>query len=84
MASKKGAGSTQNNRDSRPKYRGVKLFGGQQVRAGQIIVVQCGLKYRPGLNVYASRTHFLHAAKDGHVMFKVLGKNQRMTVSVVE
>ncbi len=69
MAHKKAAGSTSNIRDSKPKYLGVKKFGGEKVTAGNIIVRQKGLKMKPGQNVYAGRDFTLHAAIDGVVKF---------------
>ena len=69
MAHKKGQGSTRNGRDSNPKYRGVKRFGGQHVRAGAIIVRQCGTKFHPGRNVGCGRDYTLFALKDGIVQF---------------
>ncbi len=69
MAHKKAAGSTSNVHDSRPKYLGVKKFGGEKVTAGNIIVRQKGLKMKPGQNVYAGRDFTLHASIDGVVKF---------------
>ena len=51
MAHKKGQGATRNGRDSRPQFRGVKAYGGQRVKAGAILVRQCGTRFRPGRNV---------------------------------
>jgi len=70
MAHKKGQGSTKNGRDSNPKYRGVKLFGGQTATAGAIIVRQCGTKFFPGSNVGMGRDYSLFATADGTVVFK--------------
>jgi large subunit ribosomal protein L27 len=70
MAHKKGQGSTKNGRDSNPQYRGVKLFGGQQARAGSIIVRQCGTKFKPGHRVGMGRDHTLFALVDGVVEFQ--------------
>jgi len=70
MAHKKGQGSTRNGRDSNPKYRGVKLFGGQNVSAGSIIVRQCGTKFFPGSNVGIGRDFTLFATADGQVQFR--------------
>jgi large subunit ribosomal protein L27 len=64
MAHKKAAGSAKNLRDSNPKYRGVKLFGGQFAKAGNIIVRQKGDKYKPGKNTYVGRDFTIHAAID--------------------
>ncbi len=70
MAHKKGQGSTRNGRDSNAQFRGVKVYGGQAVRAGGIIVRQCGTPFRPGLNVAAGRDHTLFALRDGMVSFR--------------
>jgi len=70
MAHKKGQGSSRNGRDSNPKYRGVKLFGGQSVKAGSIIVRQCGTKFFPGLNVGMGRDFTLFATADGTIRFQ--------------
>jgi len=69
MSSKKGVGSTRNGRDSNAKYLGVKIYGGQKVNAGNIIVRQRGTKYRPGVNVGIGRDHTLFAKSDGMVEF---------------
>lgn len=81
MAHKKGVGSTDNGRDSKSKRLGVKLFGGQQATAGNILVRQRGTKFHPGLNVYMGRDHTLHAAIDGVVVYTKT-KNDRRFVSV--
>lgn len=70
MAHKKAGGSSRNGRDSAGKRLGVKLFGGQAVAAGSIIVTQRGTKMIPGDNVYAGRQHSLHAAVSGRVVFR--------------
>lgn len=70
MAHKKGEGSTQNNRDSNAKRLGVKMFGGQTVRAGNILVRQRGTKFHPGENVYMGKDYTLHAAIAGTVVFR--------------
>ena len=70
MAHKKGQGSTRNGRDSNPQYRGVKLYGGQEAKAGAIIVRQCGTKFFPGSNVGMGRDYTLFATADGHVQFQ--------------
>ena len=70
MAHKKGQGSSRNGRDSNPQYRGVKLFGGQSVRAGSIIVRQCGTKFFPGQNVGMGKDYTLFATADGVVRFQ--------------
>lgn len=73
MAHKKGQGSSRNGRDSNAQYRGVKLFGGQPVRAGSIIVRQCGTKFFPGSNVGMGKDYTLYALADGTVVFR--GRN---------
>jgi len=70
MAHKKGAGSSRNGRDSESKRLGVKLFGGQTAKAGNIIVRQRGTKHNPGLNVGLGKDHTLFALTDGEVEFK--------------
>ncbi len=70
MAHKKGAGSSRNGRDSESKRLGVKLFGGQKAKAGNIIVRQRGTKHNPGLNVGIGKDHTLFALSDGEVEFK--------------
>ena len=70
MAHKKGQGSSRNGRDSNPKYRGVKLFGGQKVTAGSIIVRQCGTKFLPGTNVGMGKDYTLFATADGVLQFQ--------------
>ncbi len=79
MAHKKGQGSTRNGRDSNPKMRGVKKYGGEFVTAGSIIVRQCGNKFHPGKNVGQGRDFTLFALTDGVVEFR---KSQRK-VSIV-
>jgi large subunit ribosomal protein L27 len=69
MAHKKGAGSSRNGRDSESKRLGVKLFGGQLAKAGNIIVRQRGTKHNPGLNVGIGRDHTLFALIDGEIEF---------------
>ncbi len=70
MAHKKGQGSTSNGRDSIGKRLGVKRYGGQVVKAGSIIVRQCGTKFFPGSNVGMGRDYTLFATADGHVQFQ--------------
>ncbi|NRA95855.1 MAG: 50S ribosomal protein L27 [Planctomycetes bacterium] len=77
MAHKKGQGATRNGRDSKPKYRGVKKYGGQVVRAGNILVRQCGTKFHPGKNVGMGRDFTLFALVDGEVEF---GTRRRVNV----
>ncbi len=83
MAHKKAGGSRKNGRDSQSKRLGVKLFGGQAVRAGNILVRQRGTKYHAGTNVGLGRDHTLFAKIDGHVRFDRKGPKQRQFVSVV-
>jgi large subunit ribosomal protein L27 len=82
MAQKKGGGSTRNGRDSQPKMLGVKVFGGQAVPAGSIIVRQRGTKFHAGPNVAMGRDHTLFALIDGKVSFAIKGPLNRQTVSV--
>ena len=82
MSSKKGVGSSKNGRDSNPKFLGVKLYGGQLVSAGNIIVRQRGTKIKPGLNVGMGRDHTLFAKTDGRIEFVQKSKNGK-TVNVV-
>jgi large subunit ribosomal protein L27 len=81
MAHKKGVGSSRNGRDSNAKRLGVKLFGGQHVRAGGILVRQRGTKWHPGSNVGRGGDDTLFALTDGVVAFEK--KRNRQTVSVV-
>ena len=70
MAHKKGQGSTRNGRDSNAQYRGIKAYGGQAVRAGSIIVRQCGTPFKAGENVGRGRDDTLFALKEGKVSFR--------------
>jgi large subunit ribosomal protein L27 len=81
MAHKKGAGSSRNGRDSQSKRLGVKLFGGQTAKAGNIIVRQRGTKHNPGLNVGLGKDHTLFALVDGEIVFKKR-KDNKSVVSV--
>jgi large subunit ribosomal protein L27 len=81
MAHKKGAGSSRNGRDSEGKRLGVKLFGGQHVKAGNIIIRQRGTRHNPGLNVGMGRDHTLFALTDGKVEF-TKRKDNRIFVSI--
>lgn len=83
MAHKKAGGSTRNGRDSIAKRLGIKVYGGEQVIPGNIIVRQRGTQYRPGVNVGLGKDHTLFALKAGVVKFEVKGKEKRRTVSVV-
>ncbi|MCM0608923.1 MAG: 50S ribosomal protein L27 [Ideonella sp. WA131b] len=82
MAQKKGGGSTRNGRDSQPKMLGVKVYGGQAVSAGAIIVRQRGTKFHAGRGVGMGRDHTLFALVDGTVSFDVKGELNRQTVFV--
>ncbi|NLV19049.1 MAG: 50S ribosomal protein L27 [Bacteroidetes bacterium] len=82
MAHKKGAGSSRNGRDSNSKRLGVKLFGGQHAKAGNIIVRQRGTKHNPGLNVGLGKDHTLFALADGEIEFKKR-KDNKSYVSVI-
>jgi large subunit ribosomal protein L27 len=81
MAHKKGQGSTQNNRDSAGRRLGVKKFGGEFVRAGNIIIRQRGTKVHPGNNVGLGKDHTIYALTDGFVKFEIKDK-KRKKVSV--
>lgn len=83
MAHKKAGGSSRNGRDSQAKRLGVKVFGGEAISAGAIIVRQRGTKFHPGDNVGVGRDHTLFALVDGTVSFAVRGENNRQTISVV-
>ena len=83
MAHKKAGGSTGNGRDSNPKYRGVKLFGGQRTKPGMIIVRQKGTKFHPGSGVGIGRDFTLFSLREGVVKFSRYSK-KRKTVSVVQ
>jgi len=77
MAHKKAGGSSRNGRDSNPQYRGVKRYGGEPVRAGNIIVRQVGTKIYPGNNVGMGRDFTLFALIDGKVKFERWGRDRR-------
>ena len=81
MAHKKGQGSSRNGRDSNSKRLGVKKFGGEKVRAGNIIIRQRGTKYHPGLGVGMGKDDTIFALKDGTVGF-YLKRGKQMQVSV--
>ena len=81
MAHKKGVGSSRNGRDSKPKFLGVKRFGGEAVRAGNILVRQRGTKFHPGKNVKRASDDTLFALVDGTVKFEHKNK-KRLMVSV--
>ena len=82
MAHKKGLGSSRNGRDSNPKYLGVKLFSGQEAKAGNIIVRQRGTKFRPGPGTQIGRDDTIFAVREGTVEFRTSG--ERRFVSVAE
>lgn len=82
MAHKKAGGSTRNGRDSKPKYLGVKRYGGELVQAGNIIIRQRGTKFHPGDNVGIGRDHTLFALIEGKVKFVVKGAIKRQYVMV--
>ena len=83
MAHKKGAGSTKNGRDSNAKRLGVKRFGGENVRAGNILIRQRGMKFKPGVNVGCGKDFTLFALTDGTIKFDYQeGKQKRINVIV--
>lgn len=82
MAHKKAGGSTRNGRDSNPKYLGIKRYGGQVVRAGEIIIRQRGTKFHAGMHVGRGKDYTLYALVEGKVVFSVKGAARRRTVSI--
>jgi large subunit ribosomal protein L27 len=83
MAHKKGAGSTKNGRDSNSKRLGVKRFGGETVRAGNILIRQKGMKFKPGINVGCGKDFTLFALIDGTVKFDYKdGKRKRINIVI--
>jgi large subunit ribosomal protein L27 len=82
MAHKKGAGSSRNGRESHSQRLGVKIFGGEVVKAGNILVRQRGTVHHPGLNVGIGKDHTLFALTDGHVKFQ-RKKDDRSYVSII-
>ena len=82
MAHKKGLGSSRNGRDSNPKMLGVKVFAGQEIKAGGIIVRQRGTRFRPGPGAGIGRDDTIFAKRDGTVVFKTAG--ERRFISVTE
>ena len=80
MAHKKGLGSSRNGLDSNPKMLGVKVFAGEEVKAGMIIVRQRGTRFRPGAGTGLGRDHTIFAKRDGKVEFSQSG--ERRTISV--
>lgn len=83
MAHKKAGGSTRNGRDSESKRLGVKRYGGEVVKAGNILIRQRGTRVHPGLNVGCGKDHTLFAKADGRVEFKIKGANNRQFVNIV-
>jgi large subunit ribosomal protein L27 len=83
MAHKKAGGSTRHGRESESKRLGIKLYGGQEVIAGNILVRQRGTRFHAGVNVGIGRDHTLFAKKDGQVKFLKKGPKNRQFVSVV-
>ncbi len=82
MAHKKAGGSTRNGRDSQSKRLGVKRFGGQAVKPGEIILRQRGTRFHPGRNVGCGHDHTLFATAAGHVTFETKGPKGRKFISV--
>ena len=82
MAHKKAGGSTRNGRDSNAKRLGVKRFGGQEVKAGNILVRQRGTRFHPGTNVGCGKDHTLFATADGKVVFETKGPKNRKFISI--
>ncbi|WP_347330874.1 50S ribosomal protein L27 [Marinimicrobium locisalis] len=82
MAHKKAGGSTRNGRDSESKRLGVKVYGGQAIPAGGIIVRQRGTQFHPGVNVGIGKDHTLFAKAEGRVKFETKGAKNRRFVSV--
>ena len=82
MAHKKGVGSSKNGRESQSKRLGVKIFGGQQAKAGNIIIRQRGTVHNPGENVYLGKDYTLHAGVDGIVKF-TRKKDNKSFVSII-
>jgi len=83
MAHKKGGGTTRNGRDSESKRLGVKVYGGQSINAGGIIIRQRGTRVHAGENVGMGKDHTLFALINGKVQFAIKGKDNRRTVTVV-
>jgi large subunit ribosomal protein L27 len=81
MAHKKGLGSSRNGRDSNPKMLGVKIFSGQDVRAGMIIVRQRGTRFKPGPGAGLGRDDTIFALRDGKVAFRTSGERRSVSVT---
>jgi large subunit ribosomal protein L27 len=84
MAHKKAGGSSRNGRDSDGQRLGIKLYGGQKAKAGNIIIRQHGTKIHPGTNVGMGRDYTLFALADGIVTFESRGNRKRVSISLVE
>ena len=82
MAHKKGQGSSRNGRDSNAQRRGVKVFGGEKVVSGNIIIRQCGTKFHPGVGVGIGKDYTIFAMKDGVVKFSI--RKGRSLVNVID
>ncbi len=80
MAHKKGQGTSKNGRDSNPQYLGVKMFGGQEIKSGQIIVRQRGTRFRPGPGTGIGKDDTLFAVRDGVVEFRRSGDKRSVAV----
>ena len=80
MAHKKGVGSSRNGRDSKPKYLGVKEFGGEAVKAGSIIIRQRGTPFHPGVNVGKGKDDTLYSLIEGFVKFETNGGRKKVSV----
>jgi large subunit ribosomal protein L27 len=80
MAHKKGMGSSRNGRDSNPKFLGVKIFDGQAVKAGMILVRQRGTRFRPGTGAGIGRDDTIFATREGKVAFKTSGERRFVSV----
>jgi large subunit ribosomal protein L27 len=80
VAHKKGQGSTRNGRDSPGQRRGIKIFAGQQVKAGNILVRQCGTRIHPGRNVGLGRDYTIYALIDGIVSYEPRGEKRQVSV----
>lgn len=77
MSHKKAGGSSKNGRDSNAQHRGVKRFGGQKVRAGNVLVRQVGTKIHPGQNVGMGKDYTLFSKIDGHVAYERVGRSKK-------
>ena len=80
MAHKKGLGSSKNGRDSESKRLGVKVFDGQEIRAGMIVVRQRGTRFRPGDGAGLGRDHTIFATRDGRVAFRTSGESRVVSI----